>query len=96
MIRGEGKQMKEQKFFITSDLRNDRVDGEDQKIVPKLADVPVTSYLDVFKLFITEPLPAKAGRFGGLLKQPRRSAFQFLFFVLLFSNLKIVGIAPLL
>ena len=28
---------------------------------------------------LTEPLPAKAGRFGGLLKQPRRSAFQFLF-----------------
>ena len=66
--------MNEQKFSITSDLRNDRIDGEDQKVVPKQADVPVTSYLDVCKLFINKSeteeekkLPGIKTMLGGLL-----------------------------
>ena len=44
----------------------------------------------------TEPLPAKAGRFGKLLKQPKGSASQLLFFILLFSNFKVVRVTSLL
>ena len=44
----------------------------------------------------TEPLPAKAGRFGELLKQPKGSAPQLLLFILLFSNFKVVRVTSLL
>ena len=44
----------------------------------------------------TEPLPAKAGRFGELLKLPKRSASQLLPFILLFPDFKVVRVTSLL
>ena len=44
----------------------------------------------------TEPLPAKAGRFGELLKQPKRSVSQLFPFILLFPDFKVVRVTSLL
>ncbi len=44
--------MVKEKFSIIGSFRNDRIDGEDQKLVPKHADVPITSYLDACELII--------------------------------------------
>lgn len=38
--------------MITADTKNERMNGEDQKIVPRHCDVPVTVYLDVQNLVI--------------------------------------------
>ena len=46
--------------------------------------------------FATEPLPAKAGRFGELLKQPKRSVSQLFPFILLFPDFKVVRVTSLL
>lgn len=58
--------MDEKIFSITSDLRNDRIDGEDQEVVPKQADVPVTSYLDVCKLFMNKSEIGKEKKLPGI------------------------------
>lgn len=42
----------EGKFSIIGNLRNDRIDGEDRKVVPRHEDVPKTVYLDVYDLII--------------------------------------------
>ena len=53
-------------------------------------------WFDEVRKVRTEPLPAKAGRFGELLKQPKGSAPQLLLFILLFSNFKVVRVTSLL
>ena len=58
--------------------------------------VPIMAQIFDFVSTATEPLPAKAGRFGELLKQPKGSAPQLLLFILLFSNFKVVRVTSLL
>lgn len=44
--------MSEDVFMMTAGLQNERIIGEDQKIIARHCDVPITSYLDAYNLVI--------------------------------------------
>lgn len=47
-----GKMMETHTISITNNLRNERMDGWDQMMIPRHADVPRTSYLNARNLTI--------------------------------------------